>query len=719
MRTGLTVVMMLGLVTGPVVAREPEKAGPVVSAGGDHTCAVDGDGRVWCWGDNERGQLGDGTQLDRSRPVPVVPPAGVSFSTVTAGDEHTCGIGNDATVYCWGWGGYGQIGNGTDGTFVDPMVMEAPAGVVYEQVTAGYLQTCAIGDDTRTYCTDDDNTDGYDPPEAVSLPEGVSLTAITAGHLHTCGIGDDSRTYCWGERGSLAAVDTPDGVTFTHLTAGKDHTCAIGSDRKTYCWVYGQTRPAAVNTPAGVTFTQVDAGDSSVCAIGSDTRTYCWGGGRSVPAVVETPDGVSFTHVDSGAGHTCATTGDGRIHCWGDGGKGQLGDGGRADRPRPVRVTLPPAPADPVPARPTADLFSGLLLSCMLDDRDRTFCWGYGWTGGLGNGGTVHRARPAAVDVPAGVTFERVAVGSYHTCAIGSDTKTYCWGEADNGRLGNGATADQTRPTTAVDTPGGVTFTALAAGGSHTCAIGSDTRTYCWGANFFGKLGNGAAPDQSRPSAVKAPAGVSFTRLTAGDYHTCAIGSDARTYCWGDTDAVGDGGTENRGEPVPVRTPSGVTFTQIDAGSYHTCGVGDDSRIYCWGDNNTGQLGDGSGQDRKLPVAVKAPAAVRFVAVTGGSAHTCGLSDDHRAFCWGQGFEGRLGDSTGEDRPLPVPVLAPAGVGFTKLEAGGFSTCGLGDDRKVYCWGTGNAGELGNSDWVPQLKPVPVSVPAGDAKADR
>jgi alpha-tubulin suppressor-like RCC1 family protein len=716
MRAGLTVTMLATL-TVPAVA--PEPAVPLVSAGGRHTCMLDGDGRAWCWGDNEYGQLGDGTQQDHANPVRVAAPAGVSFSRLIAGGGHTCGLGSDDTAYCWGDGMAGQVGNQQYDWFVDPMAVKVPSGVTLVQLAAGGAHTCGIGDDDRTYCWGagdhgqrGDGTDIHGGVVTVDTPPGVTLTRIAAGDRHTCGTGSDGRTYCWGDgRPEPAAVSTPPGVTLTGLTAGGSHTCGIGSDTRTYCWSYGQPQPAAVDTPEGVTFTQVDPGGSRMCAIGSDTGTYCWDDARPQPAAVDTPAGVALTRVDVGDQHTCAVGDDGKLYCWGDGDDGRLGDGDLADQPRPVWVNTSPVPAGPPPAGPTVDVVSGLFHTCLRDDRGTAYCWGRGEDGALGNGGTAARARPVAVSTPAGVTFRQLALGGYHTCGIGSDSKTYCWGLGDHGQLGTGGTTKQTRPT-AVDTPGGVTFTGITAGSDHTCAIGSDTKTYCWGADFFGTLGNGTAPEQSKPSPVKAPVGVTFTRLTAGDRHTCGISRDTKTYCWGDSSAVGDGGTQNREEPVAVRLPAGVALTDIDAGAYHTCGVGDDAGLYCWGDNNYSHLGDGSDEDRPLPVAVKTPQGVRFVQVGAGNEHTCGLSADHRAYCWGQGFRGMLGDGGDRIEPLPVAVLAPTGVAFTRLAVGGYHSCALGDDGRTYCWGSGSTGELGNSDLLPQSRPVPVSAPA-------
>ena len=124
-------------------------------------------------------------------------------------------------------------------------------------------------------------------------------------------------------------------------------------------------------------------------------------------------------------------------------------------------------------------------------------------------------------------------------------------GAGDTGQLGDGGTADQGTPVR-VRTPRGVALARLAADGTHTCGI-SGAATYCWGANFDGELGNGGTTHQRTPVRVRTPRGVAFTQVTAGDAHTCGI-SGTRTFCWGNNinGELGDGGTTNRTRPVEV-----------------------------------------------------------------------------------------------------------------------------------------------------------------------
>ncbi|GIE31154.1 hypothetical protein Ait01nite_041990 [Actinoplanes italicus] len=364
-----------------------------------------------------------------------------------------------------------------------------------------------------------------------------------------------------------------------------------------------------------------------------------------------------------------------------------------------MAALLAAATTGPVAARSAApqitQLTAGGNFTCGVGSDLKGYCWGLGGNGQLGSGDTGDRSRPLAVRAPAGVTFTQLSAGGSHTCGLAGDTRMYCWGNGLSGQLGNGDTGVWSSPV-AVNAPARVSFTSLTTGSGHSCGLGSDTRIYCWGGGESGQLGYGGTSDRAVPVAVSSPAGVTFTQLTSGSNHVCALGRNTRAYCWGygTLGQLGDGVVENRSTPVTVDAPVG--FTQLTANGAHTCGLGLDNRAYCWGYGGSGQLGTGDTGDRSRPAAVNAPAGVAFTQLAAGSDHTCGLSIDTRTYCWGNGGFGKLGDGSGVDRSAPVAVSAPPDVVFTQLTAGYHHTCGLGSDNRAYCWGAGNFGQLGD-----------------------
>ncbi len=196
--------------------------------------------------------------------------------------------------------------------------------------------------------------------------------------------------------------------------------------------------------------------------------------------------------------------------------------------------------------------------------------------------------------MPAGISFTTVKAGGYHTCALTDAGAAFCWGANDYGQIGNGqtTTGPVVIPVT-VRMPEGVSFVRLAADFSHTCGLTSSGAAYCWGSNKFGELGNSSTSNEEVRVATHMPAGVKFTTMTAGQYHTCTLTPAGTAYCWGHNGLgqLGDGSTKNAALPIPVHMPSGVTFTALAAGAFHTCALTDAGAAFCWGTNENGQLG--------------------------------------------------------------------------------------------------------------------------------
>jgi alpha-tubulin suppressor-like RCC1 family protein len=178
-----------------------------------------------------------------------------------------------------------------------------------------------------------------------------------------------------------------------------------------------------------------------------------------------------------------------------------------------------------------------------------------------------------------------------------------CWGSNQNGRIGDATTADRLEPTS-VSNPN--TFSAVAAGGSHTCALTTAGVALCWGLGSSGQLGTGTATAQQIVPVPVAGSTV-FAKLAAGSLHTCALEADGTAYCWGSNGSgrLGDGTTTSRSAPVAVA--GGAKFTVIAAGTEHTCGRSTAGSAICWGRNQEGQLGDNSTAARSSPSGVKRP----------------------------------------------------------------------------------------------------------------
>jgi alpha-tubulin suppressor-like RCC1 family protein len=349
-----------------------------VAAGGDHTCAFDVSGRMFCWGLGGNGRLGIGV-MDTVAVLPTPVTNSSAFFSVDAGGGHVCAVAAGGALYCWGLANEGQVGNRSSEPKSEPFHVREPP-FTFVAVTTGSYHSCALGEDLRAYC----------------------WGANGAGQL---GVGS------WDGRGSPAPV--AGNHRFTMISAGGEHTCGVTAEAETYCWGRGsegqlgtgdtESRLSPVRLASGVAFNVITAGARHTCGITADGRAYCWGAGAvgqlgtgtlvnaSLPVPVQTD--VRFTSVSAGEEHSCGVSTSGRIHCWGHNNYGRLG-----------RLSLPAAQPQPAPADSDIEFDSvsaGRLHTCAIARNSALYCWGFGGFGQLGNGVVLSRNAPTRVGEPA------------------------------------------------------------------------------------------------------------------------------------------------------------------------------------------------------------------------------------------------------------------------------------------------------------------------------
>lgn len=403
-----------------------------VSAGDRHACALTDGGTLWCWGEGMHGRLGNGTPTEFSWPVQVRAAEHApgeywsDWITVSAGDAHTCGVREDGTLWCWGRGNAGLLGNGDTASSLWP------------------VQVRAAEDGEESHWSD--------------------WLSVSAGRLHTCGLREDGSLWCWGEgdRGAL----------------GNGATRLINRF------------PQPVLSTAG--------GEP-------------WS------------DWVS---VSVGVNHTCGIRRNGTLWCWGSNASGQLGT--TADpSTEPTTTPAPVLPAAGVTGGPWRDWDTVVAASghtCGLRENGTLWCWGLGTEGRLGNGSLPNASFPLPVQVRAtsasgevedgdegGSEWATVDAYNAHTCGKLRDGRLWCWGRGSLGRLGSGSgnTDDSARPLQVRDGSGDEAWNdwdMVSTGGAFTCGQRLDASLWCWGYGIHGQLGSGpAGPVNPLPRAVFSP----------------------------------------------------------------------------------------------------------------------------------------------------------------------------------------------------------------------
>ncbi|MCC7535493.1 MAG: hypothetical protein IT379_04745 [Deltaproteobacteria bacterium] len=357
---------------------------------------------------------------------------------------------------------------------------------------------------------------------------------VEAGATHTCVLRESGGLACWGSNGrgelGLGATGTmarePLGVAAVtdalDLCAGTAFTCAVLRGGGVDCW---------------------GANDSGQLGDGRGMS------GLESADPVAVVDVAGATAVACGGEHACALIGDGTVRCWGRNLEGQLGDGTTAPRVRPVQVQgLAGARA----------IASGGRHSCAIRSDRRVVCWGSNDEGQLGDGRGMLGVISTVPTEVAGLTeAEAMDAGISHTCARRTDGSLLCWGLDERGQLGNGTGGSGVIEPSPVLVMGGIVGVGgLGLGLAHSCALASGGGVACWGEASDGRLGDGepVPPRGFVPTAVLVEGVTGALGLTAGDAHACVRIGSGSLRCWGRnlSGQLGDGTALTQVTPVPV-----------------------------------------------------------------------------------------------------------------------------------------------------------------------
>ena len=395
------------------------------------------------------------------------------------------------------------------------------------------------------------------------------------------------------------------------------------------------------------------------------------------------------------------------------------------DEENPMEVIVPLAQAN-IAGFQEGSIYTNMTLSlgnkhtCAILDNGDLKCWGWNYHGQLGDGGSntnVNAPSSTAIDLGTGRVTSAVSAANNYACAILDNGELKCWGENDNGQLGNGGNNQINSPsTTSVDLGTGRTAVAVSAGNDHNCAILDNGELKCWGEDRHGELGNGGPAwtvsnptDTNAPSSTSINLGTSRTAVavSAASEYTCAILDNGDLKCWGRDNygQLGDGGSNtntNAPSSTAIDLGTGRTAVSVSTGTYHTCAILDNGELMCWGKGQYGQLGDGgSNSNLNAPssTAIDLGTGRTAIAVSAGDSHTCAILDNGDLKCWGRDYHGQLGDGgTNTDTNAPSSTAIDLGTGRTAVavDAGYQHTCAILDNGDLKCWGDDYEGQLGD-----------------------
>jgi alpha-tubulin suppressor-like RCC1 family protein len=379
----------------------------------------------------------------------------------------------------------------------------------------------------------------------------------------------------------------------------------------------------------GSSFTQVLAGATNSCGLTSADALYCWGADaygqllddgttpEDAPVLLdlsnELTGGQTITQLAGGAGSICILTSgtatiNPEIWCWGYGGQGQLGDGHFSSSSNPEQVIFSGSVngnlVSLVGGGESSASFCALTSGNTSAHLPQVWCWGDNLsTGALGNGTNSNADVPTLIDT-AGVLsgVKMVSLGGFAKtfCVTDSNGDAFCWGQGNDGQLGNDSTSNSNVPVQ-VDTSvmgTGDSVEAIAPSPTHTCVLDTQGNVWCWGDNTYGEVGVGqdAGVQFDIPQKVTSLDGNNLSAVTTSSSGSCVLTAGSELYCWGD-EPIGNGVTSGSAyTPVAI---NGGDLTErpvaaVSLSDYITCAIDTQASLYCWGENGQGQVGDGT-----------------------------------------------------------------------------------------------------------------------------
>lgn len=691
-----------------------------VASGSEHSCALLSSGQVACWGKNSYGQLGDGTNINRLRPVPV---SGISAATdVAVGGSHSCAILSDGSAKCWGYNGYGQLGDNS--TISRNQAIAGVSGLTgIMSLALGENHSCAqLGSgDVKCWGYNDKGQVGDSTTITRLVPALVSSLSASASHLaagarHTCAALVDNTVACWGDNASFQlGRSTPNfsssplaisGLSnVSQLALGMNQSCARLSDGTGKCWGYnmnGQLGNNATTQSAVPVNIQTGPGDATAlsniqelfagynhsCARLGTGDVKCWGwngyGQIGLPAgeLAKVPVPMAFLNTASaialGQYHSCALIAS-DLKCWGSNNAGQLGNGSIDGLKPPVHISG---------LSSINELSLGDGHACALSAAGDVRCWGNNAFGQLGrntNGPAPADAAPVWY-APGNSSplsgVNKISLGHEHSCALISGS-VKCWGQNQKGQLGNATNISQAAPVNVSGISGAID---LSVGGQHSCALLSTQVAHCWGDNTSGQLGTGNTTSVNAPQPVSTVSLTNIKQIAAGGFHSCAVDMSDDVWCWGSNvyGQLGFGDTAARNSPTKLTSLSGVA--SLSLGRFHSCAKLNNGNVSCWGSSYalTGSA------HALVPTSISLTNADTLAL---GEDFTCAkISDaDDSLACWGQADSYRSGLSSSTYTPTRLPLLR----NVDKVAAGKAFGCVLLNDQTVRCWGDGRNGQGG------------------------
>ncbi|MDB5951902.1 MAG: regulator of chromosome condensation [Massilia sp.] len=655
-----------------------------VAANEAYSLAVRKDGTLWSWGGAAQGTKGE--LLDTLKKPQLM---GKSFVSVSAGDASFAALKSDGSLWMWGRDNDGQLGFGSEGSWHHRQYgyenLPALVSRDFAAVSAGYAHTAAVRSDGTlwtwghgTWGKLGNGSEGEGSRVPVNIGSGYVLAV--AGYLNSAALKADGSLWLWGgnQLGMFGDCTTKThskpvqvGTGFMQAALGADFLVALKPDGSVWTWGWSwdgdqMDTPRACRKPAKVVF-------------GDGVNAWDKAAAEPIRMKLAEPRGSGdVVSIAAGESHSAMARANGSLWTWGSNEYGQLATGTTAYRNLPERS-----------GNDVAEVYTDANHTLALKKDGSLWRWGaIGSQYPHGDLPISNNAAIAPVKVFSGTV--RLLHSGYQMgrgLGLSSDGAIldwlYYWDSlkqpVEFGRDVREIAAARFR-SYAIRTDGslweleqypvkpppkqvGKDFVHVVSGADHAYGIKADGSLWAWGENNMHQLGDGTRATQADPVKI----GSGFVQVATGRFHGIALASDGSVWTWGDneTGVIGDGTTVAHPKPVKI----GTGFVKIAAGDYHNLALKANGTLWAWGNNEDGQLGDGTHARRPAPIQVYPPVADRKAAVPAtamrssvtsvrtGLVYSCAFYRDDSAKCWGSNGEGQLGnDRRLGQNPKPIAV---------------------------------------------------------------
>jgi alpha-tubulin suppressor-like RCC1 family protein len=628
-----------------------------VSRGNDNnTGAIKTDGSLWVWGANFRGQLGDGSIIAKSSPVQTVS-SGTNWRQVSVGQSHTGAVKTDGTLWLWGCGWFGRIGNGLNFTHISSPVQTISGGTDWKQVSVGRVHSGAI------------KTNG---------------TLWTWGSNHDGQLGNGNRTavntFTAFDSNANWAFDTDGTSYYQKASTGNYHAAAIKNDGTLWLWgsgsggilgtgIVSNTSSPVQTISGGTNWRMVSAGRFHDAAIKTDGTLWLWGVGQlgrlgtgtvyAASSPVQTiSGGTNWRQVNVGEFHTTAIKTDGTLWAWGPGYYGTNGNNSTIDISSPVQTVSG--------GNNWKQVSSGRYISAAVKTDGTLWLWGANCHGIIGNNTVgINRSSPVQT-ISGGTNWKQVSVGRYVTAAIKTDGTLWSWGGCGTFYQNHSAFGDdgnQSRSSPVQTVSGGTNWKVVSASYAGAAAIKTDGTLWTWGLNSGGRAG-GRSIGSFEPSQRTTPAATGW----------CGVYTNS--------------GWFNSGNSMAVRCDNNLLVTGV--ASYGILGPNISADV-CYGFSSPAQTVSGGNNWKQISV---------------GGCATAAIKTDGSLWLWGMGQRGELGTNSRAHFTSPVQTVS-GGLNWKSVSKPNiYASAAVKTDGTLWMWGTNFSGVLATNNLISHSSPV-------------